>query len=417
MVIARWWEKLYLRVNRYKIINNNKIKGLIMFFEQRDNNLTMQSFVNNGIAYKNEIRNRNSDESLFLSDTISIIQVIQSSPKEWDSNCILSINEIGIDFIDALLNLKAPFSKGLEFTEKLESIFKYSMKFLSEKDFRTSISNNQHHSIHEERLSKIFDNIDTYVNHKDVSKSLKKYLRNIKYSSAYEITKDLYHSKEINLFSSFQEEHNKAKNTLQDLENQSKSVQEDLIKHHSLLEQREAKVNNLKNILEQQADAFNFVGLYNGFNDLAKAKSIEAKNLFSGLLGMGVLITIPLLCSIFNWLPENITQSKEPLTHLAKLLPIISLEIIFIYFFRVILQNYKSVKAQILQIELRKTLCQFIQKYAEYSKEIRANDDINILDKFESLIFSGIISDAENLPSTFDGMDQISKLLSSLKGK
>ena len=37
--------------------------------------------------------------------------------------------------------------------------------------------------------------------------------------------------------------------------------------------------------------------------------------------------------------------------------------------------------------------------------------------KFENLIFSGIISDAENLPSTFDGMDQIGKLLSTLKGK
>lgn len=386
-----------------------------MFFEQRDNNLSMQNFVVNAITCKNEIQNQDSSVNLYLNDTLSIFQAIQAAPKEWDNDCILSINEIGEKFVEAILELQPPFHKDPDLSEKLELIFKYSMKFLSERDFKNSLSDTQHLSINEERLNKVVDNIDAYINHNEVSKSLKKYLRNIKYSSAYEITKDLYHSKEINLFSSFQEEHNKAKNTLQDLENQSKSVKEDLIKHHSLLEQRETKVNDLKNILEQQADAFNFVGLYKGFNDLAKAKSIEAKNLFSGLLGMGVLITIPLLCSIFNWLPENITQSKEPLTHLAKLLPIISLEIIFIYFFRVILQNYKSVKAQILQIELRKTLCQFIQKYAEYSKEIRANDDMNILDKFENLIFSGIISDAENLPSTFDGMDQIGKLLSSLK--
>lgn len=388
-----------------------------MFFEQRDNNLSMQNFVVNAITCKNEIQNQDSSVNLYLNDTLSIFQAIQAAPKEWDNDCILSINEIGEKFVEAILELQPPFHKDPDLSEKLESIFKYSMKFLSERDFKNSLSDTQHLSINEERLNKVVDNIDAYINHNEVSKSLKKYLRNIKYSSAYEITKDLYHSKEINLFSSFQEEHNKAKNTLQDLENQSKTVKEDLIKHHSLLEQRETKVNDLKNILEQQADAFNFVGLYKGFNDLAKAKSIEAKNLFSGLLGMGVLITIPLLCSIFNWLPENITQSKEPLTHLAKLLPIISLEIIFIYFFRVILQNYKSVKAQILQIELRKTLCQFIQKYAEYSKEIRANDDMNILDKFENLIFSGIISDAENLPSTFDGMDQIGKLFSSLKGK
>ncbi|EII3729117.1 hypothetical protein LG468_003962, partial [Vibrio cholerae] len=68
----------------------------------------------------------------------------------------------------------------------------------------------------------------------------------------------------------------------------------------------------------------------------------------------------------------------------------------------------------IMQIELRQTLCQFIQSYAEYASEIKAKD-ASSLEKFESLIFSGILSDAEKLPSTFDGLEQIVTMLKSLK--
>ncbi|HGE6119725.1 hypothetical protein [Vibrio cholerae] len=77
--------------------------------------------------------------------------------------------------------------------------------------------------------------------------------------------------------------------------------------------------------------------------------------------------------------------------------------------------NYRSTKAQIMQIELRQTLCQFIQSYAEYASEIKSKDTTS-LEKFENLIFSGILSDAEKLPSTFDGLEQIGKLLKSVKG-
>lgn len=87
---------------------------------------------------------------------------------------------------------------------------------------------------------------------------------------------------------------------------------------------------------------------------------------------------------------------------------------ISIYYFRVLLFNYKSVKSQLLQIELRKTLCKFIQSYSSYSKTMKAQDS-DSLAKFENIIFSGIISDEEKLPSTYDGMDQIGKLIQSIK--
>ena len=41
--------------------------------------------------------------------------------------------------------------------------------------------------------------------------------------------------------------------------------------------------------------------------------------------------------------------------------------------------------------------------------------DSSALEKFESLIFSGVVSDPEKLPSTFDGVEQIGNLIKSIK--
>nr|WP_202819706.1 hypothetical protein [Thaumasiovibrio occultus] len=68
-----------------------------------------------------------------------------------------------------------------------------------------------------------------------------------------------------------------------------------------------------------------------------------------------------------------------------------------------------------MQLELRQTLCQFIQSYADYAKEIKAKDGAS-LEKFENLIFSGILADSDKVPSTFDGLEQIGAMLKSIKG-
>ncbi|SEH05644.1 Uncharacterised protein [Candidatus Venteria ishoeyi] len=96
------------------------------------------------------------------------------------------------------------------------------------------------------------------------------------------------------------------------------------------------------------------------------------------------------------------------------LISLIPIELILIYFFRIILLNYRTVKAQIMQLELRKTLCQFIQDYTKYSEKIKKRDSTS-LDKFESLIFSSVLSDPEKLPSTFDGLEQISNFIKKIK--
>ena len=129
---------------------------------------------------------------------------------------------------------------------------------------------------------------------------------------------------------------------------------------------------------------------------------------------MGTLILIPLIAEIFLSITGKVGTTTLSLDDLMVLLPLISVEVILLYFFRVILVNHRSVKAQIMQIELRQTMCQFIQHYTEYSSKIK-KEDSGALEKFESLIFSGILSNPEKLPSTFDGVDQLGSFIKSVK--
>ena len=109
---------------------------------------------------------------------------------------------------------------------------------------------------------------------------------------------------------------------------------------------------------------------------------------------------------------KEIASMKEGL--IASLFPTLSLVAISVYYFRVLLFNYKSVKSQLLQIDLRKTLCRFIQHYSDYSSGIKKQDSESLA-KFENIIFSGIVSDEGSLPSSYDGIDQIGKLIKSVK--
>ena len=93
---------------------------------------------------------------------------------------------------------------------------------------------------------------------------------------------------------------------------------------------------------------------------------------------------------------------------------LIALEVILLYLFRVVLLHFRGVSTQMLQINLRISLCQFIQSYSEYSMKIK-KQDAGALEKFETLIFSSITSDSDALPSTFDGVEQIAKLVNSIR--
>ena len=82
-----------------------------------------------------------------------------------------------------------------------------------------------------------------------------------------------------------------------------------------------------------------------------------------------------------------------------------------LYAFRLFYQQYMFVKSELLQVNLRHSLCAFIEAYMEFKKE---NKD-NTVDLFEQLIFSNIISDEKKVPATVDGLDSIANIIQSIK--
>lgn len=177
--------------------------------------------------------------------------------------------------------------------------------------------------------------------------------------------------------------------------------------------QRIGEIRQLKESLDEQKNAYNFVGLHKGFDDLSTEKKKEEKNASNILLALGAIIFIPIILEIIFiiYKGESLTLSHALIT----LIPLTSLLLILVYYFRIALHDYKSLKSQINQIELRKSLCQFIQNYAQYSSKIK-KDDSSALEKFEAIIFSNIVMTDDKIPSTFDGIESVANLIKSVKG-
>ena len=94
--------------------------------------------------------------------------------------------------------------------------------------------------------------------------------------------------------------------------------------------------------------------------------------------------------------------------------PVSTFLIIIFYFVRVSLQHVRSIQSQMMQLELRMALCQFIYNYAEDSETLHKKNKEGF-EKFENIIFSSIVSSDDKIPSTFDGVEQIAKIIEAIK--
>jgi len=183
----------------------------------------------------------------------------------------------------------------------------------------------------------------------------------------------------------------------------------------SELMQRENIVKALKEGLKDATSSYNFVGLVDGFRNLAKGKIVERRISFWSLIGLAAIM-IGLLVVQISYVFTHIESIEAKNGMLLYTLPTIgALEVILVYFFRVVLTQFRSVKAQVLQLDLRIALCQFIQSYAEYAAKVK-KDDPNALSRFESVVFSSLMPDNETIPSTFDGTEKLASLIKSIRG-
>lgn len=314
-----------------------------------------------------------------------VINAMEKRPDEWNSSCQMNIEWIGDQFISKLAE-EGDLSK-----EKLDDICSMCFRFL----FELYLSTKNDLSPDFERARRfIFDNIELF------GREAKEQIRYSICEMPISIFKSIANSDEIESLKSFDAVSAKAKQLKEDWDND--------------LGEREKRVKAIQESLSKYENAFNFVGLYQGFDDLSKEKIRERDGLLFWIRLLSLIIVLPIAAE-FIFIYANIDRLsviRDGL--LVSIFPTISLVAISIYYFRVLLFNYKSVKSQLLQIDLRKTLCRFIQSYSRYASEIKSKDS-DVLDRFERVIFSGIVTEDGNLPSTFDGIEQISKLINSVK--
>ena len=315
-----------------------------------------------------------------------VVNSMESSPEQWDEMCQINIEWIGDSFISRLADEEQELSK-----ERLDDICSMCFRFLFE--LYLSMKNDLAMEFEAARRF-VFNNVDSFE------------------ASAREQIEFAIREMPISIFKVIS--NSEAITSIKDFNSVSSKAEQLKADWESEISQKESRVNTLKESLEKYENGFNFVGLYQGFDDLAKEKVKEKDNLLFWLRILSVMIVLPILAELVfvYWNIKDIDSVKEGI--IASIFPTISLVAISIYYFRVLLFNFKSVKSQLLQIDLRKTLCRFIQNYSDYSSEIK-KQDADSLSKFENIIFSGIVTDDGRLPSTYDGVEQLGNLIKSAK--
>jgi len=311
-----------------------------------------------------------------------------NNASEYDENCQSNISWIGNNFLSSLANFA---NKNEDAWLQIAPIFTMAYRFLCELEF--SITNDLNH-----RLGRIKPAVDDNLflfNDSDKSQILYANL-----VMPVQIAKRLIKHKNIQDIDLFNQRYDSAISMKEKWDNE--------------LDLKTKEINALRDKLEEYKTGFNFVGLYKGFDNLSIAKRGEKNWALAFLISLGIFAILPVATEIYFFLFETSMIKANINIVLYSIFPMITAQILLVYFFRVALINFKSIKAQLLQIELRKTLCQFIQSYTSYAKEMKESNN-GSLEKFESLIFSGLISNEENLPSTFDGLEQIGKIIQSLK--
>lgn len=192
-----------------------------------------------------------------------------------------------------------------------------------------------------------------------------------------------------------------------------------LHEHQDLIKEENRKnillkkdIAEIQETLSNQKSEYNFVGLSNGFRTLReqKKKELNWQNVAYYAL-MAVIISLIVSKSIWsaNYLVSN--NFDSPIFIIVTISTVLFL-FILLYFFRISLVNVKSIKSQILQIDLRLTLCQFIHNYDSDTKDLREGMKESF-ERFESVIFSPIVATEDQMPATFDGLEQLTGLLSS----
>lgn len=178
---------------------------------------------------------------------------------------------------------------------------------------------------------------------------------------------------------------------------------------------KEAAVTGLESRLEDSKQTYDFVLLNAGFKSLYDQKKDELEDPTSNYKWIfRFILIIPILEILFFSCLVSREIAINPATIWYMLIPSISLILFLFYFYRINLQEAHSIKSQMMQLELRMALCQFIHNYADDSETLHKKNEKGF-EKFENIIFSPLVSSDDKIPTTFDGMEQLAKLVSEFR--
>jgi len=182
----------------------------------------------------------------------------------------------------------------------------------------------------------------------------------------------------------------------------------------SALDGWQSRIDSLEKKIKGEYGKLNFVGLSDAFSGLIKKKHTERRFQILLMLVLGCFLLAAPIAS-FCFLKKLPMPLK--LDSLIFAAPLTVAVLLLLYFFRIALRNFYSVKAQLLQLELRYHICAFIQGYSEFVAGANTSKNPAFLEKFDSLVFGGISADIQNIPTQFDGLDSLLAVVKELKAK
>lgn len=331
-----------------------------------------------------------SDSTSIAKQLLAIIELMISNADRFDEYCAANIEWIGDHFMRDVREF--PGLPEDRKPEEIASMFTSAFRFLCELEFTQPVDP----SFDVRKIGSFVDNnLDSF------SGNDRQQLTFARYSMPVQVAKKILNDPVIAEF-------RKVSQTVE----AAQKLKEDWNRE---LDQRQLQVESIKQNLKEATSSYNFVGLVDGFRHLAITKTAERRVAFWSLIVLAVVMVTPPTFQITYVLShvDAVDLKKELL--LYTLPTILALEVILLYFFRVVLAQFRSVKAQVLQLDLRIALCQFIESYAEYSVSV-SKDSPSALAKFEAVVFSSLVPESEGIPSTFDGAEQLANLIKSIRG-
>jgi len=307
------------------------------FFNLEDNRDIISGYLK--MAYKFEAGSEFEKER--NGHIINILTSMNNKPQEWDENTQFNISDTSSELRKSLTKNQSESEKNEQLNIMIAILFAFYSEYQLYKPMETMDSHSTLKNFLNANIDEFPENLSLYLKYvlTEMPSSILKFLMSNQdfatLRNFIDVKKEAAHLKE-----------------LWDTE----------------ISQKKQVVDKLKSSLESYKDGYNFVALYAGFKSLGDEKQQELNVAKFFVLVIGAIIP-----SIIGWGFYHLVHTKtqfQSIFDLIYFIPATALSAILIYYFRISLSNYNSLRAQKMQIELRKSLCQFIQEYSRYSSEI-----------------------------------------------